>query len=61
MNQLGLLLHSKALHPQAEPLMRRVVAILEASLGKEHPNVATPLSNLAQLLQATNRLVEADR
>jgi hypothetical protein len=40
--------------------MRRALAIDEASFGPEHPNVATDLNNLAQLLQATNRLGEAE-
>ncbi len=40
--------------------MRRALAIDEASLGKDHPNVATDLNNLARLLQATNRLGEAE-
>jgi hypothetical protein len=45
---------------EAEPLMQRVVAIFEKSLGADHPNVATALNNLAQLLKATNRLGEAE-
>jgi tetratricopeptide (TPR) repeat protein len=45
---------------EAEPLYRRVIDIFEASLGKNHPNVATALNNLALLLQATNRLGEAE-
>ena len=40
--------------------MRRVVAIFEISYGTGHPNVATALNNLASLLQATNRLAEAE-
>jgi hypothetical protein len=40
--------------------MRRALAIDEASYGPDHPNVARDLSNLAQLLQATNRLAEAE-
>ena len=40
--------------------MRRALAIDEASFGPDHPNVATRLNNLAQLLQATNRLAEAE-
>ena len=39
---------------EAEPLMRRALAIDEKS-GTEHPNVARDLNNLAQLLKATNR------
>ncbi len=40
--------------------MRRALAIDEKSFGPEHPNVAIRLNNLAQLLQATNRLGEAE-
>ena len=40
--------------------MRRALAIDEKSFGPEHPNVAIRLNNLAQLLQATNRLAEAE-
>jgi hypothetical protein len=40
--------------------MRRALAIDERSYGPKHPKVATALNNLAQLLQANNRLVEAE-
>jgi hypothetical protein len=40
--------------------MRCALAIDEQSYGAEHPNVALRLNNLAQLLQATNRLEEAE-
>ena len=40
--------------------MRRALAIDEKSYGPEHPNVAIGLNNLALLLQATNRLEEAE-
>jgi tetratricopeptide (TPR) repeat protein len=60
MNQLGILLNGKALHADAEPLKRRVLAITEKNLGPDHPIVAACLNNLAQLLQDTNRLVEAE-
>jgi len=60
MNQLAVLLWAKALHAEAEPLMRRALEIDEASLGKDHPKVAIRLNNLAQVLQATNRLAEAE-
>ena len=40
--------------------MRRTVTIAEQSFGTEHPNVAIGLNNLAQLLNATNRLAEAE-
>ena len=58
--KLGLWLFYQARHNQAEPLMRRALAIDEKSYGPEHPNVARDLNNLAQLLQATNRLEEAE-
>jgi hypothetical protein len=40
-------------------LVRRALAIDEAAFGPEHPTVAANLSNLAQLLLATSRPVEA--
>ena len=40
--------------------MRRALAIDEQSLGPDHPRVAIRLNNLAQLLQATNRLEDAE-
>jgi len=60
MNQLGLLLRTKSLLAQAEPLMRRALAIAETSFGSDHPAVAPHLNNLAELLLATNRLAEAE-
>ncbi|MBL8419186.1 MAG: tetratricopeptide repeat protein [Dechloromonas sp.] len=60
LNYVGLLLNQKALYAEAEPLMRRALAIDEASFGTDHPRVATDLNNLALLLQATNRLAEAE-
>ena len=60
MQNLAVLLLSKALHHEAEPLLRRSLAIDEASFGKEHPRFATQLNNLAQLLQDTHRYAEAE-
>jgi len=60
MNGLGLYLNTRARFGEAEPLMRRALAIDEKSLGKDHPNVATDLNNLALLLADTNRLAEAE-
>ena len=57
---LSLLLNTKALYVQAEPLMLRALEIDEAIYGREHPLVASDLNNLAQLLQTTNRLAEAE-
>jgi tetratricopeptide (TPR) repeat protein len=60
MNQLGVLLWSKALYADAEPLLRRALAIGEKSLGPDHPDVVACLNNLAGLLRVTNRLAEAE-
>lgn len=59
-NQLALFLLHAALHAQAEPLWRLSLQIDEQSFGRDHPDVARDLNNLAQLLQATNRLSEAE-
>jgi len=60
MRALGRLFQGKGEFARAEPLMRRALAINEASFGADHPNVARDLNNLAVLLQATNRLGEAE-
>ena len=60
LNNLAQLLHATHRLAEAEPLMRRALAIDEASYGAEHPDVAIRLNNLAQLLQATHRLTEAE-
>jgi tetratricopeptide (TPR) repeat protein len=44
---------------EAEPLMRRALAIDEQSYGQDHPNVARDLNNLAVLLRDLNRLKES--
>ena len=59
-NNLAQLLQDTNRLGEAEPLMRRALAIDEASLGPEHPKVAIDLNNLALLLQDTNRLAEAE-
>jgi tetratricopeptide (TPR) repeat protein len=59
-NNLAQLLHSTNRLAEAEPLMRRALAIVEANYGNDHPNVSPALNNLAQLLQTTNRLAEAE-
>jgi tetratricopeptide (TPR) repeat protein len=45
--------------PRAEPLLRRLNALLDR-LGPASTELATSLNNLAQLLYATNRLAEAE-
>ncbi|MFN6303662.1 MAG: tetratricopeptide repeat protein [Planctomycetota bacterium] len=53
-------LFTRAAYQEAEPLMRRALAVDEQSYGSDHPNVAIHLNNLAALLQATNRMSEAE-
>jgi hypothetical protein len=60
LNNLAALLQATNRLSEAEPLMRRALAIDAASFGLDHPEVAIRLNNLAQLLQATNRLSEAE-
>jgi tetratricopeptide (TPR) repeat protein len=57
---LGDSLRKLAQWAEAEPLIRRALAIDVKSFGPDHPNVATDLNSLALLLQATNRLAEAE-
>jgi len=60
MTRYGQWLDGRAQHAEAEPLLRRALAIDLRNHGKEAPQVAVDLNNLAQLLQATNRLREAE-
>ena len=60
LNNLAGLLSATNRLAEAEPFMRRALAIDEKSFGPEHPDVATSLNNLASLLSATNRLAEAE-
>ena len=60
LNNLALLLKATNRLAEAEPLIRRALAIDEKSYGPQHPEVATDLNNLASLLQDTNRLAEAE-
>jgi tetratricopeptide (TPR) repeat protein len=60
MNDLGLLLSARGAWQEAEPLMRRALAVDEVAFGAENPDVAGVLNNLAQLLRQTNRMEEAE-
>ena len=59
-NELGRFLSSAALRAEAEPLLRRALEVLEASVGREHPSITGPLVNLAMSLKATKRFAEAE-
>lgn len=59
-NSVAVILNGLARYAEAEPLMRRVLATEEQSVGPGHPKVAVHLNNLAALFQTTNRLAEAE-
>jgi tetratricopeptide (TPR) repeat protein len=57
LNDIALLVDPK----DAEPLLRRALAIRQKSLGGEHPESAVTMSNLANVLLAGGKLIEAER
>jgi len=60
MNELARWFKNRAEHGEAEPLMRRALAIDENNFGSEHLDVARDLNNLALLLRETSRFAEAE-
>jgi tetratricopeptide (TPR) repeat protein len=58
--RLGAFLWAKDLLGEAEPLMRRALALDETIFGRKHPNVAIQLNNLALMLQDAGRPHEAE-
>jgi tetratricopeptide (TPR) repeat protein len=59
-NQVASFLDAAGLYAEAEPLLRRALAIGERTFGADHPKVAMHLNNLAILLFTTNRPAEAE-
>ncbi len=59
LNNLAELYRAQGKYPDAEPLHKRALAIVEKALGPEHPDVATALENYAALLRKTGRDDEA--
>ncbi len=57
-NQAGLY-QAQGRYAEAEPLVKRALAIREKTLGVEHPEVAQSLENYAALLRKTGRDAEA--
>ena len=47
-------------YAEAEPLFKRALAIREKALGKDHPDVATSLNNLALLYDSQGKYAEAE-
>ncbi len=60
LGNLAQVLHRTKRFVEAEPLMRRALAIDEKAFGPDHPDTAVDLNNLARLLQAMNRFSEAE-
>ncbi len=60
LNDAGFYQYERALYSEAEPMYRRALEIREKSLGKDHPDVATSLNNLAELYRAQGKYAEAE-
>jgi tetratricopeptide (TPR) repeat protein len=60
LNQAAYYLKQRAQYAQAEPLYQRALAIDEKTLGPEHPEVATDLSNLAMLYYEQGKYTQAE-
>lgn len=60
LNDYALTLNAAGRYDEAEPLYREAMAIVEKTLGKEHPSYAGSLNNLALLLDTTGRSDEAE-
>ncbi|MBO0756798.1 MAG: CHAT domain-containing protein, partial [Bradyrhizobiaceae bacterium] len=60
LNNLALLYQAQGRYAEAEPIMKRVLAIDEKALGPDHPDVSRDLGNLAALYQAQGRYAEAE-
>ena len=56
---LALRYRTQGNYAKAEPLYKRSLAILEKTLGPDHPDVAQSLENYVALLWKTNRAAEA--
>jgi len=60
LNNLAFLYFNQGQHAQAEPLLKRALAIYEKALGPDHPDVAMSLENIAHLYRTTKRNEEAE-
>jgi len=56
----GWYLRERALYAQAEPLLKRALAIREHVLGAEHPDTAASYNNLAQLYRLLGEYKQAE-
>lgn len=60
LNNLAGLYYAQGKYAQAEPLLKRALALHKERLGPEHVEVATALQNLALLYDVQNRYTEAE-
>jgi tetratricopeptide (TPR) repeat protein len=60
LNQTGNYLMQRGRYSEAEPIMRRTVAMCEQMLGADHPLAASSLSNLAALYQEQGKYDQAE-
>ena len=60
LNRVGFYLYNRARYTEAEPLLRRALAIREKRLGPDHPDTAQSLNDLAVLLRFQGRYREAE-
>ena len=60
LNQAAVYLHERTQYADAEPLLKRSLAIREQALGPLHPHVAASLSNLALLYRIRGKHADAE-
>ena len=60
LNQAGTYLQARGRYAEAEPLLKRALAIREQQLGTDHPDTATSLGNLAELYSTQGKYAEAE-
>src|SRR6516164_8555765 len=60
LNQQAIHLYQTGHYAEAEPLLKRSLAILEKTLGPEDPKIAALLSNLAELYDAEGRYADVE-
>ena len=60
LNEQAAQLYEQGRYEDAEPLLKRSLAIREQALGPDHPDVAGSLNNLAVLYKAQGRYGEAE-
>jgi tetratricopeptide (TPR) repeat protein len=59
LGNMAMLYRAQGHYAEAEPLLKRAMAISEKALGPDHPGVAISLNNLAGLYRAQGRYGEA--